>query len=66
MPTAAANPEQDEISFNLLTNNSGSKVVLIFSTCDRIGSLTTDLSIDGVKSSKIADEEITSSTNLWY
>ena len=66
LPTAAANFDRAKRSFNLSTNNSGYKVVLILATCAQIVSVTTDLSIDGGKYSTTAYEEITASTTLLY
>ena len=40
--------------------------MLTLATCAQIGSVTTDMSIDGGKSSTTADEEITASKTLSY
>ena len=65
-PTAEMFSDQAESLFNLSTNNYRSKVVLILATCDRIGSVTTNLSIDGGKSSTTAYAEIAASITLSY
>ena len=66
LPTYAENFVRAESSFNLLTNNYGSKLVLILATHSWIVSLATDISIGGGKYSTTADDYITASTTLSY